>query len=97
MASSSGEATPDMLNENVMIFFQSLSPSNSQVMLSSFFEENKLKVSFSPALENLFLHESFLRIDSLTPKGLSDSVLMIDSIICNNLLHRSLVLDFKKI
>ena len=44
VASSSGEATPDMPNKNAIHFFQNTIPFNAQIIIECLFEENKLKV-----------------------------------------------------
>ena len=55
---SSGEATPDTLNENSIECFKISIPFNAQIMLNILFEYNKPRVSV--LVETILLNGSFL-------------------------------------
>ena len=55
---SSGEATPDTLNENSIECFKISIPFNAQIMLNILFEYNKPRVSV--LVETIFLNGTFL-------------------------------------
>ena len=75
VASCTGEARPNALNDTAMEFFSQANSFNAQIMLNSLLEEAMLQVSVSPAVATLLFNGSFLWTNYLTPSGFSAVVL----------------------
>jgi hypothetical protein len=75
VASSTGEARSNALNDTVMEFFSQENSFNAQIILNSLLEEAMLQVSVLPAVATLLFNGSFLWTNYLTQSGFSAAVL----------------------
>jgi hypothetical protein len=69
VASSTGEARSNALNDTVMEFFSQANSFNAQIILNSLLEEAMLQVSVYPAVATLLFNGSFLWTNCMTPSG----------------------------
>ena len=94
MASSEKGIVPLELNKEAMAFFKQSSILNAQIFLNSHLEALQIDCTVSPGLTTALLNGSFLWSNSLTPSGLSSSVIVSSDIIRFDTLHEGIVLDY---
>ncbi len=94
VASSTGEARPNVLNDTAMEFFSQSNSFNAQIMLNSLMEDARLQVSVSPAVATLLFNGSFLWTNTMTPSGFSGAVLSSENdVLRSDTFEEALVLN----
>ena len=75
VASSIGEVTALDITDNANEFFKSSSVLNAEILLNTIMETEKIECCIPTSMATSLLHGSFLWTNSITPSGLSCSVI----------------------
>ena len=94
LASSKGIIIPQELNEEAALFFEIQNFSKMQQFLESYLEARNVECVVPTAVANLWHQGCLLWANSLTPLGLSASVIATKDVLFNDLLHQGILLDF---
>jgi hypothetical protein len=94
VASSTGEATNAVYEQDAKEFFKATNVLNAQVLLNSELETAKLDCSVSPAMATALSHGGFLWSSPLTPSGFAASIIVSEGVLRTDTLYEGMVLDY---
>ena len=94
VASSIGEVTALDITDEANEFFKSTSVLNAEITLNTIMETEKIDCSIPTSMATALLHGSFLWTNSITPSGLSCSIISSEDMFRSDTLHEGMVLDY---
>jgi hypothetical protein len=94
VASSTGEATNAVYEQDATEFFKTTNVLHAQVLLNSELEAAKLDCSVSPAMATALSHGGFLWASPLVPSGFAASVIISEGVLRTDALYEGMVLDY---
>ena len=94
VASSTGEATNAVYEQEATEFFKTTNVLHAQVLLNSELEAAKLDCTISPAMATSLSHGGFLWSSPLTPSGFAASIIISEGVLRTDTLYEGMVLDY---
>ena len=94
VASSTGEATNAIYEQEATEFFKTTNVLHAQVLLNSELEAAKLDCTVSPAMATALSHGGFLWASPLTPSGFAASIIISEGVLRTDTLYEGMVLDY---
>ena len=92
--SSVGKVTALDITDNANEFFKSSSILNVEILLNTIMETKKIEWSITTSMAMSLLHGSFFWTNSMTPSGLTCSIINSEDIFWTNILQEGMVLDY---
>ena len=94
VATSTGEATNVVYEQEASEFFKTSNILHAQVLLNSELETAKIDCSISPAMATALSHGGFLWASPLTPSGFAASTIISEGVLRTDTLYDGMVLDY---
>ena len=94
VATSTGEATNVIYEQEAVEFFKTSNVLHAQVLLNSELESAKIDCSISPAMATALSHGGFLWSSPLTPSGFAASTIISEGVLRTDTLYEGMVLDY---